>query len=106
MPLSDAARDELRAAGARPRRALLSGVEALTATERRVARLAADGLSNLEVAEVLVVTPKTVEWHLRNVYAKLRISGRAALPAAMSSDGDPPTEVQIRRAAKGFPPAR
>src|SRR4051794_30267062 len=48
--LSDRARDELAAAGARPRRRALSGVEALTASERRAAELAAEGLTNREIA--------------------------------------------------------
>ena len=68
------ARDELRAAGARlPREA--SGA-ALTAQEDRVARLVADGLSNKEIAARLVVSTKTVEGHLRNIFEKLGVSSR------------------------------
>ena len=58
------AQDQLRACGARPRRLVLSGVESLTPTERRVARLVADGLSNPEVAQTMFVTRATVETHL------------------------------------------
>jgi DNA-binding CsgD family transcriptional regulator len=77
------AREELAAAGSRPRRPVRTGVEALTASEHRVARLAAEGMSNREIAQSLFVTLKTVEWHLAQVYRKLDISGRAALPSLM-----------------------
>ena len=68
------ARDELRAAGARlPREA--SGAP-LTAQEERVGRLVAEGLSNKEIAARLVVSTKTVEGHLRNIFEKLGVSSR------------------------------
>ncbi|MBF6619688.1 MAG: AAA family ATPase [Patulibacter sp.] len=78
-------RDELQASGARPRRERISGVAALTASERRTAELAAEGLSNREIAEALWVTRKTVEYHLSRVYAKLGIASRSALPDALSA---------------------
>jgi len=53
--------------------------DALTAAERRVAELAADGMSNREIAQTLFVTVKTVEWHLRNTYVKLAIGSRQEL---------------------------
>jgi DNA-binding CsgD family transcriptional regulator len=53
----------------------------LTASERRVADLVAEGLSNKEVAARLVVTVRTVEWHLSSVYEKLGIDSRTALAA-------------------------
>jgi len=57
---------------------------ALTPSEDRVAGLAADGMTTRQIAETLFVTPKTVEFHLRNVYAKLEIpSTRAALARAL-----------------------
>jgi DNA-binding CsgD family transcriptional regulator len=77
------ARQELNALGARPRRARISGVRALTATERRVALMAAEGLTNREIAERLFVTIHAVRFHLRNAYAKLRISQRQELPLAL-----------------------
>src|SRR5581483_6621408 len=78
------ARMELAASGARPRReALLSGPASLTPSERRIAELAADGHSNREIASTLFVTPKTVEYHLRNAYRKLDIQTRGELPAAL-----------------------
>ena len=83
--LAEHARTELRAAGARPRRAARSGVEALTPSERRVAALAAEGLSNAEVAQALFVTVRTVEMHLSAAYRKLEIASRAALPGALSA---------------------
>lgn len=84
MVLQDRARTELAAAGARPRRDwLLSGPESLTPSERRIAELAASGQSNREIAQTLFVTPKTVEYHLRNSYRKLGVSGRRDLGRAL-----------------------
>jgi DNA-binding NarL/FixJ family response regulator len=82
-PLAEQARLELAATGARPRQLLLSGVESLTASERRVAGFAAEGLTNKDIAQALFVTPKTVEVHLSNVYRKLGIGSRAELPEAL-----------------------
>jgi DNA-binding CsgD family transcriptional regulator len=70
---------EVRLTGARPRRTALEGPDALTEREREVATLAAKGLSNREIAETLVVTVKTVEWHLRGAFRKLGIDSRAKL---------------------------
>ena len=78
------ATEELRATGARPRRVMLRGVESLTASELRVARLAAEGLTNREIAQTLFVTDKTVEKHLGNAYGKLEIKSRGELPAALA----------------------
>jgi DNA-binding CsgD family transcriptional regulator len=83
------AETELRATGARPRRVLLSGLEALTASERRIAELAAEGLTNREIAQTLFVTSRTVEGHLTNVFNKLDVKARTGLPAALAS----PTEA-------------
>jgi DNA-binding CsgD family transcriptional regulator len=75
------ARDELRAAGARlPRPA--SGA-ALTAQEQRIARLVADGLSNKEIASRLVISTKTVEGHLRNIFGKLGVTSRTQVSGAL-----------------------
>jgi len=60
------------------------GLDALTPSEGRVAGLAARGMTTRQIAGALFVTPKTVEFHLRNVYAKLEIpSSRAALARAL-----------------------
>jgi DNA-binding CsgD family transcriptional regulator len=82
--LADELRTELYAAGGRPRRTALQGPAALTASERRVAALAADGQTNREIAQALFVTPKTVELHLRNAYRKLGIGSRRELPAELA----------------------
>ena len=82
--LAEDVRTELYAAGARPRTAALSGAGALTASERRVAALAAEGASNRDIAQTLFVTPKTVEVHLSNVYRKLGIRSRRELSARSS----------------------
>jgi DNA-binding CsgD family transcriptional regulator len=85
VALHERARGELAATGARPRRdVLLSGPESLTPSERRIAELAATGQSNREIAQALFVTPKTVEYHLRNTYRKLDIQTRRELAEALS----------------------
>jgi DNA-binding CsgD family transcriptional regulator len=84
VPLAGAARAELIAAGGRPRRARLSGVAALTPSELRVARMAAEGRSNREIAEALFVTRKAVEFHLGNAFRKLSVRTRGQLPAALA----------------------
>jgi DNA-binding CsgD family transcriptional regulator len=73
------AREELKAAGARPRREWRTGVEALTPSELRIVRLAAEGRTNREIAQELFVTLKTVEGHLSRAYTKLGIDGRGGL---------------------------
>ena len=81
--LAERARQELLASGARPRRPALTGRDALTPTEARVANLAAQGQSTPEIAQALFVTPKTVETHLGHVYQKLEIHTRAELTDAL-----------------------
>jgi DNA-binding CsgD family transcriptional regulator len=82
--IEEAAGEELSATGAKPRRVMLSGVESLTPSELRVARMAADGLENRGIAQELFVSVKTVETHLGHVYQKLDISSRKELPEALS----------------------
>ena len=77
--LARRAREELAASGARPRRLAQSGRDALTPAELRVARLAARGVANREIARTLVVTVKTVETELSHAYAKLGIRSRREL---------------------------
>jgi DNA-binding CsgD family transcriptional regulator len=84
------AQEELAATGARPRKLVLTGVDALTASERRVARMAAEGMSNKELAQALFVTVKAVEVHLSSAYRKLQISSRGQLAEALGSTRDAP----------------
>ena len=81
--LENQALEELRAAGARPRRRLAAGADALTASERRIVELAAEGQANREIAQSLFITTHTVEFHLRNAYRKLGIKRRAQLSDAL-----------------------
>jgi DNA-binding CsgD family transcriptional regulator len=85
QPLIDQAQAELAAIGERPHRLVLSGAEALTASERRVADLAVEGLTSKSIAQTLFVTTKTVDVHLNNVYRKLGIGSRGELSEALSS---------------------
>ena len=77
----------LHRTGARPRRLVRSGPDALTPAERRVAALAATGMANRDIAAELVVAARTVEFHLSAVYRKLGVSGRGELPEALAATG-------------------
>jgi DNA-binding NarL/FixJ family response regulator len=82
-PLQGRIRRLLDRAGAAPRRVRSEALASLTASEQRVARLAADGLTNRQIAEQLVVTVKAVEWHLSHVYRKLGINSRTHLAGTL-----------------------
>jgi DNA-binding NarL/FixJ family response regulator len=84
LGLTEAVRSELYASGARPRTTALKGADSLTASERRVAALAAEGQTNRDIAQVLFVTPKTVEVHLSSAYRKLGIRSRRELAGALA----------------------
>jgi len=86
--LEDWAMDELRAAGAKPRRRVMTGAGALTPSERRIADLAAAGHRNRDIAATLFVTLATVEFHLRNAYRKLGIVSRTGLKAVLPAVPD------------------
>jgi DNA-binding CsgD family transcriptional regulator len=90
LGLAARANEEIAATGARPRKILRTGLDALTASERRVAQLAADGMSNKEIAQTLFVTIKTVEVHLSHAYRKLEISSRAQLDKALLTPAPSP----------------
>jgi DNA-binding CsgD family transcriptional regulator len=96
--LAGRAMREVTAAGARPRRPALHGIEALTPRELQASSLAAEGLSNREIAEALYVTVKTVEWHLKHSYGKLGISSRRELAAALAR---PPQAGGEARGSRG-----
>jgi DNA-binding CsgD family transcriptional regulator len=85
-PVAEQARAELLVTGARPRRTRISGVDALTASERRVAQLAAEGLTNRQIAQALFISMHTVSTHLGHVYSKLNLNDRAQLVAALGAD--------------------
>ena len=84
--LAQRARDEQQASGARPRRVSLTGPAALTPSELRIARLAAAGATNQQIAAELHLSPKTVSWHLGAIFRKLAITRRQALAAALEGD--------------------
>ena len=77
--IARSARAELVALGAKPRRDAVTGRDALTASELRVARLAAQGMSNREIAQALFITHKTASVHLSRIYRKLGIGRRDQL---------------------------
>jgi DNA-binding NarL/FixJ family response regulator len=84
--LADQLREELRAAGAKPRRDLLTGRDSLTASEARIAEMAATGMTNHQIAQSLFLAPGTVEKHLTSVYSKLAISSRHQLAPSLSAN--------------------
>jgi len=84
--LAARARDELRVSGARLRADVaLSGAAALAPAEMRIARLAAEGMSNKDIAQYLFVTVGTVQTTLVRVYRKLDIGGRTEIAGALAS---------------------
>ena len=83
FPLQSRIRAILERIGEEPRRILSETLASLTVTEQTTARLAAAGMTNREIAAELSVTVKAVEWHLSNVYRKLKIRGRAGLADTM-----------------------
>jgi DNA-binding CsgD family transcriptional regulator len=88
LALAARARAELIAVGARPRRAALRGPDALTPAEMRTARMAADGLTNREIAQALFLSTRTVEAQLSGAYTKLAINSRVQLADALGARRD------------------
>jgi DNA-binding CsgD family transcriptional regulator/DNA-binding phage protein len=87
--LQERAQAELEVAGTRVQRAARRGADALSPSERRVVRLAIEGLSNRQIAEALFVTRKAVEWHLGNAYRKLDVRSRGELAGALGEPDSP-----------------
>jgi DNA-binding CsgD family transcriptional regulator len=77
------AHTELLATGERVRKRTFATRDDLTAQERQIAYLARDGLTNPEIGARLFLSPRTVEWHLRKVFAKLEIRTRRELASAL-----------------------
>jgi ATP/maltotriose-dependent transcriptional regulator MalT len=86
---AERARRELLATGQTVRKRTADTRDELTPQERQIARLACDGLSNPQIGTRLFISPRTVKYHLRNVFIKLNISSRNELERALPSDPDP-----------------
>jgi DNA-binding CsgD family transcriptional regulator len=84
---AERARRELLATGETVRKRTAETVTTLTAQEAHIAQLAQDGRTNPEIGAQLFLSDRTVEWHLRKVYAKLGISSRRELSAALAQAG-------------------
>jgi DNA-binding CsgD family transcriptional regulator len=82
---AERAHGELLATGEKVRKRTVETRDELTAQERQIAQLARDGLTNPEIGARLFLSPRTVEWHLRKVFAKLGIRSRRELANALPS---------------------
>ncbi len=80
---AERARRELLATGETVHKPTAGTAGGLTAQEAQIARLARDGLSNLEIGGRMFLSPRTVEWHLRKVFVKLGITSRRQLRGAL-----------------------
>jgi DNA-binding CsgD family transcriptional regulator/tetratricopeptide (TPR) repeat protein len=81
---AERARAELLAAGSKVRKRRVEQRDDLTVQERQIARLARDGVANRDIAARLFLSPRTIEWHLRNVFTKLGIRSRYELASALT----------------------
>jgi DNA-binding CsgD family transcriptional regulator len=98
VAVAEQAHDELRRAGARPRKVVRAGADALTPAERRVAELAADERTNRQIAAELTLSVRTIESHLAHAYEKLDITSRRQLATALTGE---PTGRFITRDGDG-----
>jgi ATP/maltotriose-dependent transcriptional regulator MalT len=97
-PLGDRVHRILERIGEPVKRSTTENLTSLTVSERRVADLAASGLSNRQIAQQLFVTVKAVEWHLSNVYRKLGIRSRTRLPGLLNVPSQPSEPSLTQRA--------
>jgi DNA-binding CsgD family transcriptional regulator/tetratricopeptide (TPR) repeat protein len=86
LAIARRAHEELEATGEKLRPLIAVGVESLTPSERRIAGLAAEGLTNREIAQMLFLSVKTVESHLRGAFHKLDVRSREELPRALEGE--------------------
>ena len=84
---AERARHELLATGETVRKRQPETSNDLTAQETQIAELARSGLTNPEIGAQLFLSPRTVEWHLRNIFSKLGITSRRQLRAALAPVG-------------------
>ena len=82
---AERARRELLVTGEKARTRSVETRDELTAQEMQIARLASNGRTNAEIGAQLFISPRTVEWHLRNVFGKLDIRSRRELAIALAS---------------------
>ena len=81
---ADRSDQELRASGETGWRPVASPREQLSTQEAQIARMAVAGRTNPEIAAVMFLSPRTVEWHLRKIYTKLAITSRRELAGALA----------------------
>jgi DNA-binding CsgD family transcriptional regulator len=97
VPWAERARIELRATGETARRRDVSTIDQLTPQELQIATVLADGLTTREAAARLFLSPKTVEYHLRNAYRKLGVRNRRELAGALAGEAGNPRSAQSSR---------
>jgi DNA-binding CsgD family transcriptional regulator/tetratricopeptide (TPR) repeat protein len=97
---------ELLATGETARKRTIATSGQLTAQEAQIAGLARDGLTNSEIAARLFISPRTVEYHMHKVFAKLNISSRHQIDHVLSGDATPPgrSEPNARAVVTGADP--
>src|SRR5262249_47217333 len=94
-PWADRAAAELRATGETARRRDPSTLDQLTPKEIQIARLVSDGKSNKEVAAQLFLSPRTIDYHLRHVFAKLGLTSRTQLTRVPLGDVGPVAPARL-----------